>query len=402
MQADDLVSCSCNYSCRHETDGFKIISVRLKRIHDSHDKSGRQQRNQPQTSDLFCPCSICKGQIKQSIRTIQRHKKEDAERLSRLQEAQARFNDMNIGSLEGDGQSGDDDVEGRMEVDEGDSTLENNIVQKLIELQKLLDSGNVSITLQTKILRLLFGKSIGDGEYSQFQQFCLMELMRKLPEGWDGKLEGSKLPASFRDMFILYRNLGMIKPRHYRLCTGTSHHLHEPILLPYSREDETNAQCTHGRLWSGCSECRRSCTECGKQRKDVLSFDYIPLMEQLALLCKSRTYCDEFLTMWKSKDRWLNKQTPPDAIHDVWDGAKVREWSDFWNPETCYELPIVCEECKKTYATFPENAKSKTVKNSYDEENQVYKFICECSHWVIQPKKHAMVSVLSIKKTKSF
>jgi hypothetical protein len=79
----------------------------------------------------------------------------------------------------------------------------------------------------------------------------------------------------------------MIKPLHYKLCIGTKNFPHDPVLLS-PLEDRT-----------GCDSTGVSCTvlKCQQQPKNILSFDYIPVMEQLKLLCKSRSVCHELLTM---------------------------------------------------------------------------------------------------------
>jgi hypothetical protein len=65
-------------------------------------------------------------------------------------------------------------------------------------------------------------------------------------------------------------------------------------------------------------------------RKDILTFDYMPLGDQIASLCKSQTFCYNFLNMWRHKKKWLNPSSQSENIIEFWDGLKVQEYAYFF------------------------------------------------------------------------
>ena len=64
----------------------------------------------------------------------------------------------------------------------------------------------------------------------------------------------------------------------------------------------------------------------------MIAFDYLPISLQLASIMSSRTLCIEMLSMWNNREHWLNKNSPPIFIQNIWDGEKVRETQNWWNP----------------------------------------------------------------------
>lgn len=70
----------------------------------------------------------------------------------------------------------------------------------------------------------------------------------------------------------------------------------------------------------------------------MVSFLYLPIVEQLQTLCKSQTFCHDFLAMWRARERWLNKSPLLEDIKvdEFWDGEKLRSYHDFWNPTATY------------------------------------------------------------------
>ena len=80
-------------------------------------------------------------------------------------------------------------------------------------------------------------------------------------------------------------------------------------------------------------------------RKDILAFDYMPLADQIASLCKSRTFCYDFLNMWRHKEKWLNPSSESDNIIE-WDGLKVREYAIFWDPSKDWELHVISQNSR--------------------------------------------------------
>lgn len=73
-------------------------------------------------------------------------------------------------------------------------------------------------------------------------------------------------------------------------------------------------------------------------------------------MSKSRTYTHEFLAMWREKCHWIDEshQVGHEPSKEWWDGSKAREWSNFFDPNSEYELPVLCpdSDCGAICRTF--------------------------------------------------
>ena len=92
----------------------------------------------------------------------------------------------------------------------------------------------------------------------------------------------------------------------------------------------------------------------------MIAFDYLSIEDELSSAMASSILCYEKLTMWRANPEWLNVQTPPPYILNVWHGEKVREYQHFWNPEVEWELPVTCPNirCRRPYCVFPKKCKT--------------------------------------------
>ncbi|KAL3681159.1 hypothetical protein R1sor_024115 [Riccia sorocarpa] len=219
--------------------------------------------------------------------------------------------------------------------------LNEAIYRSTWKFQALLDKNNVSIELQESILAILFGP----------------DAPRMLP---DGRID-------YRDM-----SLGF--------CT------HRP---------STGLQ----RDCEICTE-RYAVTSCRLQRKNMESFDYIPIGSMLRLICRSRTYCHSMLSMWRAKHRWFMPDktavnvVPTFPIKDWWDDTKAKEISWFWDSGKTWELPVVCAACQEVYQAFP--AKCQMLITNFNVNTKTYNFICESyGTRVISEAKFTQVNYLS-------
>jgi hypothetical protein len=95
--------------------------------------------------------------------------------------------------------------------------------------------------------------------------------------------------------------------------------------------------------------------------------------------------------MWKRENRvrWLGKgvENPPYYIQGFWDGKKLCQYQDFWNPEMEWELPMSCtnEECKLVFRAFLELCAE--LEGKYDYETRTYEFMCSnCNTQISSPK----------------
>lgn len=379
-----LVPCHCNYECKRFRYGFRHITEAARLTHTQHDVDGNQNRS----NAFFCYCTVCGGNEKKSISTIYRHQHKDSEKAEPSTSIPpASITEPNRYDIEF---SPNLPEETQDPVVPQTLSIEDQIRFKIIKFQSILDSSNVSISNQDSILKTVFG-NIADTEENNDKG--LVSLLRS----WNGEVNGEVFPNSLYKIMKLYEKLGMIKPKCYKLCTGSSDFPHNPILMEPSLEDDNSIICCHNKPQRLCSGCCSKCTMCSKMRKDKLSFYYIPVGEQLKLMCQSRTLCHEFLTMWRHRTNWLNKELHdyPDSIKDFWDGSKVREWSNFWDPTKTYELPVICSYCQKAYATFPNSAKVPEINDNWNEDAQCYQFPCtSCSRMISEKQRFVKVPLL--------
>jgi hypothetical protein len=268
-------------------------------------------------------------------------------------------------------------------------TVESTLLVKLIDIQKMWDNHEVSLELQGYKLSELFG-GFNDSEMPVEKQ-TLGRLLSQLTEDWDGHLEGVRAPTSWVKLVKTYSTLDMIKPNRWKMCVGTEEFGHEPNVYPPSKEDIyttgqiVRCQCDPPLNKRDCPRHAEICTDCNTMRKNMISFDYLPIGEQLALLMPSSTHCIDFLTMWNKKSRWMNKDVlqSPNEIKDFWDGEKVRIYQAFWDPTSMWELPVICPSCKMAHKSFPRVCDEKI----WDETIQMYYFHCrQCREYITTPR----------------
>ncbi len=80
------------------------------------------------------------------------------------------------------------------------------------------------------------------------------------------------------------------------------------------------ACCGRGhKLQWNCPKCCEKCLMCGDFWRDLFAFDYLPIANQLASLCQSRTQWHEvnqLPKLWCKRGKWLGvpAQIPPTKI----------------------------------------------------------------------------------------
>lgn len=268
-------------------------------------------------------------------------------------------------------------------------TVESALLVKLMDIQKMWDNHEVSLELQGHMLNEFFGGFNG-GEIALEKQ-SLGRLLSQVTENWNGQLEGMRAPSSWTKLVSTYSALGMIKPKRWKMCVGTEEFAHEPNVFPPSTEDIyttsqiVQCQCDPPLNKRDCSMHAEMCTNCNTMRKNMISFDYLSIAEQLALLMRSSTHCIDFLTMWSNRSRWMSEDVlqRPNEIKDFWDGEKVRIYQAFWNPTCSWELPVICPQCEMAHKSFPRVCDGKT----WDEALQMYHFRCKrCRQYITAPR----------------
>ncbi|MCO5609473.1 hypothetical protein L7F22_063700 [Adiantum nelumboides] len=281
-------------------------------------------------------------------------------------------------------------------------SIYDRITEVIIELQTLCDENQASKAFQDRMLRILFGGMGGsrvgkDG--TQEEKASLSKLLVQLPSTWDGSLGDVFVPACWDQLNAMFTTLGMVESSRYRVCQGSQDNMHSPILYPPSLEDnysgnvvrcECNAiQKATRKLKRDCKECCEKCTVCGISQKQMMCFDYISIEHQLKCLTRSQSICHEFLEMWRNKKWWLDNSciSEDTKIHEFWDGTKCKNFEDFWNPNSHFELPVICpnSECKQAYRAWPtpDNAlqagstRYKILYKSCREEFECDKVLCK-------------------------
>lgn len=109
---------------------------------------------------------------------------------------------------------------------------------------------------------------------------------------------------------------------------------------------------------------------------------------------------NKFLKMWRHKENWLPESSRgSDArVKEFWDGSKVREFQEFWNPMGYFELPIICETCKRSYKAWPPSHASKDLEKGWKEDQQMYILTCKSCRKLIKSGKKICKVRMSIHK----
>ena len=187
-----------------------------------------------------------------------------------------------------------------------------------------------------------------------------------------------------------------MQPKRWRMYLNTREYSHEPFILGPAEEDGYDGNtyiacsCTPPNDKRTCKECAKTCPHCSNSRFKMIAFNYLSIEDELSSAMASSTLCYEMLTMWRANLEWLNVQTPPPYILNVWHGEKVREYQHFWNPEVEWELPVTCPNirCRRPYCAFPKKCKTLRNPNHWDVQTNSYRFKCKLyKRQVVVPKK---------------
>lgn len=314
-------------------------------------------------------------------------------------------------------------------------SLKQSILAKIVQLQRGWDKAKLQISEQDSLLQELFGDfkfthhgELEGGEINplledqitnniDYRGWSLGKLLTNLPSTWDGDLEGYNAPGSWKQLMTIYKSLGMVKPKRYRLCTGTSQNSHKPVVLEPSNEDayegaskvkckciqpiDMESRISNKKLQRDCDQCCSRCSICNKKRIEIMSFDYLPFTALLTSLMRSNSFVHDFLRMWRERRNWqgLPPTENPFTINEWWDGTKVREWSNFFDSNAIYELPQICPnaKCKSAFRAFPEHLCVAELNNGWNEESQIYSFSCTyCSTLVTGPRRITKVKFFTL------
>ena len=251
-------------------------------------------------------------------------------------------------------------------------------------MQEVWDSKGMSIEWHNYMLKQLFGHLLPNENVDNVNyKDGIGALIRKMPLDWIDDLEGPpSTPTSFKRLIGLYKKWGLVEPKRWRMCLGTKEYSHEPLILPPAEEDSYDrnkiikCSCVPPKGKSTCPECATHCTHCGKARTEMIAFHYLPIANQLSSIMESKSLCYKMLTIWRNRHDWLTTTAAPQKIKHFWDGEKVREYQDFWNPRSQWELPITCpnDKCRMLYCSFP--TKCEELIHGWNNELGCYNFSC--------------------------
>lgn len=317
-----------------------------------------------------CECSKCRrftirgvdvGYKMIDFRTQQAHQRIEENLQRRMSVQLEAFAERDISSDEDLPIPEEDDFEGEptlhvpMDVEEENIdgrpfNLQDFFKNKIIEVQEVWDSKGMSIEWHNYMLKQLFGHLLPNENIDNVNyKDGIGALIRKMPLDWIDDLEGPpSTPTSFKRLIGLYKKWGLVEPKRWRMCLGTKEYSHEPLILPPAEEDSYDrnkiikCSCVPPKGKSTCPECATHCTHCGKARTEMIAFHYLPIANQLSSIMESKSLCYKMLTIWRNRHDWLTTTAAPQKIKHFWDGEKVREYQDFWNPRSQWELPITC------------------------------------------------------------
>ena len=255
--------------------------------------------------------------------------------------------------------------------------------------------------LQDRCLKSLFGGKNGGAStktntVSDFTGFQLGELLRHAGPSWNGGLHGKEALSSFKGLCSTFDQYGMPRTQRWRICLGCKGKWHSPEVLPPSKQDDYNlstgvkCQCSNvisGRsknkwvLAQDCAECSERCPNvgCGKARRDMIRFEYFPIGPLLRKLCSSRSICHELQAMWRDKQNWFGQDPnsrPKPIYKEWWHGSRACSLSYFWDSAQAYELPILCRNCYRCYATLPKKCSELCDPLNWNELAQEYDLQC--------------------------
>ena len=282
-------------------------------------------------------------------------------------------------------------------------SLEQAISCQIIELQRMWDEAHIPTGLQGQMLERLFGSlekqpNLHSSGKLDHTGLSLGKLLTLTGPDWKGELGEYDVPCSWSSLKNMYSYLGLVAAQRWRLCTGSKEAPHPPELLNPSLEDVTkDLVFCHVSVCQGvalnskrdCAFCSEKCPTCKMKRKNILAFEQLPLGKLLGVLVSTKTVCFKLLHSWRNRVRWLGRDVSfvSEKIEENFDGSKFREIQDFFNPETEWEAPVICQnpECRHAYRAFP--SKSKILLENWDEVLQRYEFPCsDCSSRICQPK----------------
>ncbi|KAL3695715.1 hypothetical protein R1sor_009791 [Riccia sorocarpa] len=386
--------CDCSYMCRrvYPELGYQFVSYRTKQRHLKHDSAG--------TVASAVVVSREKVRLQQAASQIARVETNDAPNtLPDLDLAQDQGFQDNLysPSRAADRCAGDTSPP----ITTYQPTLDEAIYRATWRLQFLMHEANVTADTQNSILRCLFDSSQlptrrSDG-ILDYSGVSLGTLMRHAGAEWTGGELGMRTLSSLDSILNTYRGVGMASVVRWRLCIGVSDTRHATVPFGESSQDEyiqsRGEKCVcsdtpSSGLKRDCDSCSERCMveECRLMRKSMIPFDYISMSELFRNLCSCRTLCEEMLSMWCARDRWIGYDgdlSPSYPIREWWDGTKAKEVAWFFDSRREFELPVVCPSCYEVYRAYPEACEELSNQDNFNIESQAYEFACSsCGWWV--------------------
>ncbi|KAL3697846.1 hypothetical protein R1sor_011922 [Riccia sorocarpa] len=364
--------CDCSYMCRRVCPelGYQFVNYRTKQRHLKHDSAGTVtsavvvSREKVRLQQASAPSQIAEVETNDAPNVNRRPTPTNQNfvhratiwRYNHLASVQRSFfsSQQTLPDLAQDEGFQDNPYSPSRAADQcaGDTspsitayqpTLDEAIYMATWRLQFLMDEANVTADMQNSILRCLFDSSQMptrrlDG-ILDYSGVSLGTLMRHAGAEWTGGELGLRTLSSLESILNTYRGVGMASVVRWRLCIGVSDTRHAAVPFGESSQDEyiqsRGEKCVCSNTPSSgmkrdCDSCSERCTveECRLMRKAMIPFDYISMSGLFRNLCSCRTICEEMLSMWRARDRWIGYDgdlSPPYPIREWWDGTKAKE-----------------------------------------------------------------------------
>ena len=133
-------------------------------------------------------------------------------------------------------------------------------------------------------------------------------------------------PTSWQSSMQLLKDNGYKDPKEFFICLSDDH------------------PCSYDIMDCSTKQCRY----CDASQSTYIKYSYLPLKDKIERWCSNPDFCRRMAAHWVEMEHWLESMaTDEDRLKkEVWDGARFKELSWFWDPSCEWVLPARCPSCK--------------------------------------------------------